>query len=349
MIGDCEVTDVVSYTKRLVTLFSAQFGDMPLPAFLDLARAAGYDGVEIACGTHLDVQKALNDEDYRRDFRAMLDGRQLQLIAISNHCAGQAVLDHITPRHQAILPPHVWGDGNPAGVNARAAREMVDTALVAAKLGVGIVNGFTGSPIWREMYPFPPVTDQEISAGYDLLLERWGPILKAYEDEGIKFALEVHPTEIAFDTFSAQRTLKVLETFPAFGFNFDPSHLNYQGVDPALFLYLLGERVWHTHIKDVQWGKGDGRIGVFGGHAPFGDPSRYWDFRSPGRGMVDFEAIMVALNHIGYTGPLSVEWEDSHMDREHGAHEALDFVRALDFPPSKQAFDAAFRKASETR
>jgi sugar phosphate isomerase/epimerase len=71
---------------------------------------------------------------------------------------------------------------------------------------------------------------------------------------------------------------------------------------------------------------------------------RYWDFRSPGRGNIDFEAIIRALNRIGYTGPLSVEWEDSGMDREHGAREACDFVKTVDFPASEIAFDSAFEK-----
>ena len=51
---------------------------------------------------------------------------------------------------------------------------------------------------------------------------------------------------------------------------------------------------------------------------------------------------MRALNGIGYDGPLSVEWEDSGMDREHGATEAAAFVKRVDFPPSNVQFDAAF-------
>ncbi len=85
-------------------------------------------------------------------------------------------------------------------------------------------------------------------------------------------------------------------------------------------------------------------MGVFGGHTAFGDPRRYWDFRSLGHGDVNFEEIIVALNDIGYQGPLSVEWEDSRMDREHGAAEACAFVKRIDFKPSGVAFDAAFEK-----
>ena len=77
-------------------------------------------------------------------------------------------------------------------------------------------------------------------------------------------------------------------------------------------------------------------------HADFADPRRYWDFRSVGRGDVDFEEIIVALNDIGYNGPLSVEWEDSRMNRDQGAAEACDFCKSIDFSASDVAFDSAF-------
>ena len=86
----------------------------------------------------------------------------------------------------------------------------------------------------------------------------------------------------------------------------------------------------------------DGRSGILSSHLGFGEPGRGWDFRSVGRGDVDFEAIIRVLNRIGYTGPLSVEWEDSGMDREHGARESCEFVKGIDFAPSTLAFDAAF-------
>ena len=113
------------------------------------------------------------------------------------------------------------------------------------------------------------------------------------------------------------------------------------------FIRVLGPRIFHVHMKDVWWGHGDGSVGVFGGHVSFGDPRRQWDFRSPGRGDIQFEDIIVALNDVSYRGPLSVEWEDIRMDRVHGATEAAAFVRRLDFPASEVAFDAAFEKKSQ--
>jgi sugar phosphate isomerase/epimerase len=183
-----------------------------------------------------------------------------------------------------------------------------------------------------------------IEEGFEEFASRWKPILDEYRKLGIRYALEVHPTEIAFDTASARKALKALDDHPAFGFNYDPSHLGYQGVDYVSFIYTFAERIFHVHVKDVGWSNVPTEAGVFGGHTEFGAPERYWNFRSPGRGNIWFEEIIRALNHIGYQGPLSVEWEDSGMDREYGAKEACEFVKKVDFPPSEIDFDAAFEK-----
>ena len=263
--------------------------------------------------------------------------------AISNHLVGRAVCDPIDRRHQAILHDYVWGDGNPDGVNQRAVEEMKDTARAAQKLGVKVVNGFTGSAIWHLNYSFPPVPQDMIDEGFQQFADRWNPILDVFAECGVRFALEVHPTEIAFDIYTAQKALEALNHRPEFGFNFDPSHLLWQGVDPVEFIRAFPDRIYHVHIKDAITTL-DGRSGILASHLNFGDPRRGWDFRSPGRGGVNFEEIIRALNVIGYQGPLSVEWEDCGMDREFGATEACNFVRKIDFSPSGIAFDAAFEK-----
>ncbi len=328
---------------RPVTLFTGQWADLPLETLAEKAAAWGYDGLELACwGDHFDVRRALEDDAYCAGRHELLARHGLKVYAISNHLVGQAVCDLIDERHEAILPPHVWGDGNPVGVRRRAAEEMRATARAAARLGVTVVNGFTGSSIWHLLYSFPPVSEAAIEAGFADFAARWNPILDVFDEVGVRFALEVHPTEIAFDVVTAERALEALGHREAFGFNFDPSHLGYQGVDYVAFLERFADRIYHVHMKDVWWSHTPRLSGVFGGHLPFGDRRRYWDFRSLGRGSIDFEEIIRMLNRIGYDGPLSVEWEDSGMDREHGAEEACAFVRAVDFPPSAVAFDAAF-------
>jgi sugar phosphate isomerase/epimerase len=333
---------------RPITLFTGQWADLPLAELAPLAKSMGYDGLELACwGEHFNVQQALASGQYLRDKHALLAQHGLQCFAIGNHLVGQAVCDLIDARHQAILPAHVWGDGEPEGVRRRAARELQDTARAAAAFGIKTVTGFTGSSIWHATYAFPPTSQAFWDAGFADFGRRFGPILDVFDEMDVNFALEVHPTEIAFDIATSERAIAAVGGHRRFGFNFDPSHLGYQGVDYIRFIRSFGPRLFNVHMKDVWWGKGDGTVGTFGGHTSFGDARRTWDFRSVGRGMIDFESLIVALNDVGYRGPLSVEWEDSRMDRVHGATESAAFCRRLDFEPAQGAFDAAFDKTRQ--
>lgn len=341
-----------------VTLFTGQWADLPIETLCAKAQGFGYDGLELACwGDHFDVQRALDDSDYLPRHWQMLQDHKLGCWAVSNHLVGQAVCDPVDERHCGILPDRVWGDGDPEGVRQRAAEEMKQTARAARRFfdaapdrikadlgrtGRTVVNGFTGSSIWPVHYPFPPLPPGYVAAGYDDFATRWMPILEAFAKVNVHFALEVHPAEIAFDLVSAGRTLQAVGEHPHFGFNFDPSHFGYQGVDYLRFLREYGSRVFHVHVKDVWWSRHPTDAGVFGGHTEFGDATRYWDFRSPGHGRIDFDGVFRGLLHAGYQGPLSVEWEDPHMDREHGAAEAVGFVRRMQFPKAGSMFDEAF-------
>ena len=331
--------------SRPITLFTGQWADLTFDMVCAKAKAFGYDGVEIACwGDHFEVDKALESDKYIQGRWDILNKHGLKCFAISAHLVGQAVCDRIDERHASILPPRIYGDGKEDGVRARAAEEMKNTARAAAKMGLKVVPGFTGSPIWGWFYSFPPNPPDYREKGLKFFAEMWTPILDVFAEVGVKFALEVHPTEIAFDIASAENALNAVQSHESFGFNYDPSHFGYQGVDYVAFIRRFGARIFHVHMKDVYWSARPTEAGVFGGHLDFGDPRRFWDFRSIGRGSVDFEAIIRALNDIGYNGPLSVEWEDGKMDREHGAAESCAFLRKLDFAPSAVVFDAAFEK-----
>ena len=180
---------------RPVTLFTGQWADLPLKVLAEKAASWGYDGLELACwGDHFEVDKALADDKYCKAKLDLLKKYKLQVFAISTHLVGQAVCDKIDERHKGILPADVWGDGDPEGVRKRAAQKVIDAAKAAKKLGVKVVNGFTGSSIWHLVYSFPPVSSDMIQAGYKDFAKRWKPILDAFQRLGIKFALEVHPT-----------------------------------------------------------------------------------------------------------------------------------------------------------
>jgi len=331
--------------SRPITLFTGQWADLPLETLAQKASDWGFDGLELACwGDHFEVDKALEDDAYCRNKWDLLEKHGLQCFSISTHLVGQAVADKIIDeRHEGILPGRIWGDGDPEGVRQRAAEEIKNTARAAAKFGVKVVNGFTGSPIWHVLAMFPPVPPEMIEAGYQEFADRWNPILDVFDEVGVKYALEVHPSEIAYDFWTTKRTLEAINHREAFGINFDPSHLYWQMMNPVDFIYEFADRIYHMHVKESVRVL-NGRNGILGSHLFFGDYRRGWDFVSPGRGGVPFEKIFRALNTVGYDGPLSIEWEDNRMNRDQGAPEALALVRKLDLVPSDVAFDDAFQQ-----
>jgi sugar phosphate isomerase/epimerase len=334
--------------SRPITLFTGQWADLPFEEVCRLAAGWGYDGLEIACwGDHFEVDRALGEESYLAGRRAILAKYNLQVFAISNHLVGQAVCDHpIDDRHRAILPAGIWGDGEPEGVRWRAAERMKDTARAAAKLGVSTVVGFTGSSIWYTLAMFPPTPDAMVERGYQDFADRWNPILDVFDEVGVRFAHEVHPSEIAYDYWTTVRTLEAIGHRPAFGLNFDPSHFVWQDLDPLTFLYDFRDRIYHVDCKDVKK-QLNGRNTRLGSHLPWADPRRGWDFVSTGHGDVPWEGTFRMLNSIGYQGPISIEWEDAGMDRLVGAPDALSFIRRLAaIEPPAAAFDAAFSTTS---
>jgi len=331
---------------RPVTLFTGQWADLSFDVICKKAKQFGFDGVELACwGDHFEIHKVLDDKNYCKKKWDTLQKHGLKCFAIN-----------IDARHKQILPEAIYGNGKPEEVRQRAAAEMKDTARAARKffdaapaalkkeLTRTVINGFTGSSIWHLVYSFPPVLPNQLEDGYKDFAQRWNPILDVFDEHNVKFALEVHPTEIAFDIVSAHKAISALNGRKTFGFNYDPSHFVYQGVDYVQFLREFADRIYHVHMKDAWFSPVPRRSGVFGGHLPFGHAERFWEFRSLGRGSVNFEEIIRTLNHIRYSGPLSVEWEDQNMDREMGATEAAAFVKKADFAPSSIVFDAQFDK-----
>jgi len=327
---------------RPITLFTGQWADLPFEEVARLASGWGFDGLEIACwGDHLDVWRGATDDDYIADRLAILERYNLKVFTISNHLKGQAVCDDpIDARHRDILSEAVWGDGDPEGVRQRAAEEMKNTARTAQRLGVKTVVGFTGSAIWKYVAMFPPASTELIDAGWEDFRTRWNPILDVFAECGVRFAAEVHPSELAYDYWTTKRMLAEIDR-PELGINWDPSHMVWQDLDPAVFLLDFADRIYHVHAKDSKKNL-NGRNGRLSSHLAWSDPRRGWDFVSVGHGDVPWEACFRMLNHIGYSGPISVEWEDAGMDRLRGAPEALEFVRSRLWEAPSAAFDAAF-------
>ena len=328
---------------RRFTLFTGQWADLTLEEVAGLAAKWGYDGLEIAVsGEHLDAWR-WDDEEYVEGRLEILRCHGLGCWAISNHLKGQAVCDDpIDERHKSIVGSRVWGDGDPEGVRQRAAEELKLTARLAQRMGVDTVVGFTGSSIWQYVAMFPPVPAERIEAGYQDFADRWNPILDVFDECGVRFAHEVHPSEIAYDYWSTVKTLEAIGHRAAFGLNWDPSHMLWQDIDVVGFITDFADRIYHVDCKDTRMRIGNGRNGRLGSHLPWGDPRRGWDFVSTGRGDVPWEDCFRALASAGYAGPISVEWEDAGMDRLEGAREALQFLKKFDYSPATASFDSAF-------
>ena len=328
--------------SRPVTLFTGQWADLTFEEICQKASEWGYDGIEIACwGDHMVPEKGAQDMSYIEEKLAILKKYNLQCHALGAHLAGQCVGDDWDERLDAFAPDHI--KGKPEEIRAWATQEMINTAKAAKNMGCYVVTGFLGSPIWKYLYSFPPTSDEMIEAGYQKIVDLWSPIFDEFDALGIKFALEVHPTEIAYDYYTTCKLFEVFNRRPTLGLNFDPSHLVWQGIEAHVFISDFPDRIYHVHMKDAAVTL-DGRAGIIGSHLPFGDLRRGWNFRSLGHGDVNFEEIIRHLNAIGYGGPLSVEWEDNGMDREFGAAESVDFVKSINFAPSDIAFDGDMKK-----
>jgi sugar phosphate isomerase/epimerase len=321
--------------SRPAILFSGGWADVPLEELAARAGDWGYQGLELCCwGDHFEVQRALSEDDYCPGKLDLLARHDLQPAVLGNHRVGQAVCDAIEPRHRRILPDYVWGDGDPEGVRQRATQEMLATVQAAQKLGVSVISGFTGSPLWAAVTGYPRPTAEEVADGLEAFAQQWTPILDACREAGLRFALEVHPGQVAFDLYSAEAVLDVLGGREEFGFTLDPSHLHWQGVDPVQFVRRFPDRIYHVHIKDLALTL-DGKSGVLNAYHGAGDARRGWEYRAPGHGGVDWESLIRALNAAGYDGPLAVEFSDAGMQRDSGAEEACRFVKRLDFEPAR--------------
>ncbi|MCL2229827.1 MAG: sugar phosphate isomerase/epimerase [Treponema sp.] len=324
---------------RPITLFSGQWADLPFENFCDKAKAFGFEGIEVAClGDHLDLKNAATDAKYTEDYKNIIKNHNLKLLAIGTHLIGQCVTDPEDPRLGGVVPAAVAG--KPDEIRKWAVQEMKYAAAAAKNLGVKIVTGFIGNPLQGFWYSCPPTTEQMILDAYANIIKYWSPIFDEFDKNQIKFAAEVHPSQIVFDNYSAERLLKEFKNRKTLGFNFNPANLIWQGVSPHLFIRDHYRQIIHVRMKDAAVSL-DGRAGILGSYLPFGDVRRGWNFRSLGHGDVDFESIIRELNAINYKGPLSVEWEDSDMNREVGAKEACDFVKTVNFSPTDVAAEDA--------
>ena len=330
---------------RKIAFFTGQWADVPLDRLVERAAEWGYDGLELATwGGHFDSARAATQDGYVRELQSLFERNRLTMVAVSAHLIGQAVADGIIDdRHRAVLPAAVWGDGNAEGVRTRARDAMIELGHAAKNAGIRTIVGFSGSPHWHMIAGFPPVKAGDIEAGFREFVDRWVPIIDEYEKLGVRFALEVHPGQIAFDYWSTEQTLSAMGRRPGFGINFDPGHLYWQFIDLHGYLQDFSDRIYHVHVKECTR-RLNGRNGILSGMMDFGDLKRGWDFASVGHGDVKWEDLIRTLNGIGYMGPLSVEWDDAHMSREAAVSEAARYLRSISVDRAGGEFQEVFGK-----
>ena len=235
---------------RPVTLFTGQWADLPLEELAAKCGEWGFDGLELACwGDHFDVDAALADDGYVRAKRELLERHGLECWAIGTHLVGQACATRST-RATGRAARGRLGRRRPRGSAPARRREDEGHRARRGQAGCGRGHGFTGSPVWHMLYSFPPNDWDEVQRGYEEFAERWNPIIDVFDEEGVKFALEVHPTEIAYDFPTTEKTLEAIGRREGFGINFDPSHFAHQFLDSGAFIEQFADRIYHVHVKD---------------------------------------------------------------------------------------------------
>jgi len=307
-----------------IGILTVLYNELKLEKVLKYVSKLGYEAVEIAAwkgSNHIDIDKILSGG--ATEFKKTVEKYGLIISGLSNHLEGQLVLG---PHDEST---DEWFKGTPEEKMKYGMERMKKTAMAAAALDVPVVNGFIGAPNWGAWYIFPPANEKLFEKGFELFAERWNEILDVFAAHGVKFAHEVHPQEQAYNIETAEQALKAINERKEFGFNFDPSHLVWQGIDPVVFIKRFGDRIYHAHAKDAEIVKENVSTS---GVIPTGSwmrRGRGFRFRVVGWGDVPWKRVMTALLEVGYDYVLSYEHEDPVMSREDGCEKCIAFLKPL--------------------
>ena len=319
---------------RPVTIFTGQWADLPLEEMCQTASRMGYEGLEIASWGQINLEQAAKDMDYVKNLKDTLHKYHLDCWAISAHLPGQCVCDAVEyaydPRLDGFAPAELAG--KPEAIQKWAIQEMKYAAHAAKNMGVDVVTCFMGSPIWKMWYSFPQTSEAQIEQAYQTVKELWTPIFDEFDACGIKLALEVHPTEIAYDYWSTKRLLETIDYRPTLGINFDPSHLIWQGMDPCACIRELGKEnaIFHFHAKDTGIDTWNTALNGVLDTTHYGEElERSWIFRTVGYGHGEdyWKNIISQLRMSGYDYVVSIEHEDGLMSGREGLEKAISFLK----------------------
>jgi sugar phosphate isomerase/epimerase len=335
-------------TIRGPALFIAQFVDAAehladLDGICRWASQLGFKALQVPTFfPHIfDVAKAAESQDYCDDFLGALARHGLELAELTSQRQGQLMAVHpaYTVTQDALAPPAVRG--RPEARTQWADEQLRMSLNASRRLGTPRLVTFSGSLLWPYLYPYPPIPEELVSAGFDELARRWRPILDFADAEGIDICFELHPTEDLHDGSTFERFLDLVDAHPRCRLLYDPSHLFLQHMDYLGFIDLYADRIRAFHVKDAEF-RSSARTGVYGGYN--GWTARAGRFRSPGDGQIDFRQIFSRLTARGFSGWATLEWECCFKNRYDGAREGQAFISSLIIDVTNDAFDSPIQK-----
>ena len=303
-------------------VLSNLFGSLTLEEVLTKFEGMGIDAVEIGCGgypgkDHCDPKKLLADPAALEEFRQAFKRHHLELAVLSCH-------------------------GNPVHPDKKIAKEydddFHDAVLLAEKLGVDTIVGFSGCPGGSPEDKTPNWVTCAWPNDYGAILEyQWNQVLIPYWKKTAEFCKAHGVTRIAFEmhpgfcVYNPATLLRLREAVgDIIGANFDPSHLIWQGIEPVAAIRELAGCIYHFHAKDTKIDKyNTAKFGVLDTKSYSDEIHRSWVFRSVGygNGLDYWRDIISNLRLVGYDRVMSIEHEDSLMNPEEGLAHAVAFLK----------------------
>lgn len=304
--------------------FTVVLGDMSLEKACEFLSDNGVQTVEIGCGgypgrAHCDPDVLLNNDEELEKFKATIKKYNLEISALSAH-------------GNMVHPVKEIAD--------KFDEDFTKAILLAEKLGVPVINTFSGCPGGSPEDKMPNWVTCSWPEDFGQVLEyQWNEVLIPYwkkkiafaKEHGIhKIALEMHP---GFCVYNTSTLLKLRAAVgPEIGANFDPSHLIWQGMDPCASIRELGKAgaIFHFHAKDTKIDQYNTAVNGVLDTGHYGkELERSWIFRSVGYGHGDefWKAIVSELRMVGYDYAISIEHEDGLMSGREGLLKAVEFLK----------------------
>lgn len=296
---------------------------MSLDKALSYLKGLGVQTVEIGCGgfpgsTHCNPEVLLHDKKKMNEFKEIIRSSELEISAFSAHGNG-------------VHPDKETAE--------KATKDLENAILLAAEMGVEVVNTFSGCPGDSKGSQYPNwVTCSWPDDFMKILAYQWDDCLLPYWEKeaafakahGIKVAFEMHPGFCVYNTETMKRIRK--EIGPVLGANYDPSHLIWQGMDPIESIRQLEGMIYHVHAKDCHVDSANTAQNGVLDTKPYGDEiHRSWMFRTIGYGhdAKMWKDIISMLRLVGYNGAVSIEHEDSLMSVKEGLEKAIRFLSEI--------------------